>query len=286
MMKTPLRRLTAFLALAILAFVAAGPVVGLLGASGPSAAIGFGAVTSFLLLGATILCARLSRERLRDLGLDVSWRRLRELAMGFGVGTALFTAVALVLGAAAGGAWQLNRAPNLTNALGSLALVLSLLLSEELLFRGYAFQQIRRLSSPTIALIVSSTLFGIYHVVGTDYWAMGAVFRFLMPALGGAVFAYALLRTGSLALPIGLHWGGNWIQGAVLGVGHQPGPNAPFLIMPLQPDQIGALTAPDLLPHLPYLFALAMTALVVRNWVRVDLWENSCSWGQSQLARE
>jgi membrane protease YdiL (CAAX protease family) len=28
--------------------------------------------------------------------------------------------------------------------------------------------------------------------------------------LGGLIFGSALLRSGGLALPLGLHWGGNW----------------------------------------------------------------------------
>ena len=41
---------------------------------------------------------------------------------------------------------------------------------------------------------------------------MGWVFRLGMPTLGGLVFGVAMIRSGGLALPIGLHLGGNWVQ--------------------------------------------------------------------------
>jgi membrane protease YdiL (CAAX protease family) len=71
-----------------------------------------------------------------------------------------------------------------------------------------------------------------------------------MPIAGGLVFGYALIRTGSLAVPIGLHWGGNWAQSV--------------WTVRLSDEQLRALTAPDLLPHLPYLAALALACLMVR----------------------
>jgi membrane protease YdiL (CAAX protease family) len=99
---------------------------------------------------------------------------------------------------------------------------------EELLFRGYAFQQIVRLGAPGTAVVLTAAAFGAYHQLGAGV--------FLMPALGGLVFGYALVRSGGLALPIGLHWGGNWVQ---------------------------ALTS-EAMPRVPYVVALALMALAVR----------------------
>ena len=36
-------------------------------------------------------------------------------------------------------------------------------------------------------------------------------------ALGAILLGLAYLRTGSLALPIGIHFGWNWVQGSLLG---------------------------------------------------------------------
>jgi hypothetical protein len=111
---------------------------------------------------------------------------------------------------------------------------------------------------------VSALLFGGYHLVGSGDWAMGAAFRVAMPTVGGLVFAYALVRTGSLAVPIGLHWGGNWAQSVLLGLGHPAGQTVAVWTMPLSEDQVRRLVAPDLLPHLPYLGALGLAFLFVQ----------------------
>jgi hypothetical protein len=45
----------------------------------------------------------------------------------------------------------------------------------------------------------------------TEFWAT------LDTMLGALLLGFAYLRTGSLALPIGVHFGWNWAQGALLG---------------------------------------------------------------------
>jgi len=262
--KSPLARAAVFLLLAAIAFFASGATVGLMGISGPQGSLWFSATFSIGLLAATLLCARPAGERLSDLGFRASRRDLAMMLLAFLVGALAFGGALLVLGQASGGTWQLNGGTPVRAALAGLVPVLCLLLGEELLFRGYAFQHLKRVVGPAMAVVLSAALFGGYHLLGSGDWAMGAFFRFLMPTLGGLVFGYALVRTGSLAVPIGLHWGGNWMQSAVLGLGHAPSSDA-ILIMPLSAEQVRILSAPDVLPHLPYLVALGMMTLLV--WV-------------------
>lgn len=262
--RAPLVRVVLFLLLTAAAFPLGGIAVGTLGLSGPGASVWFSAVVSAWLAGATALCAWLGRERRADLGFRSTRRDLLAVPVSFAVGALLFSAMLLVLGAAVGGTWQLHAAAPWRSALAGLVPVLCLMLGEELLFRGYAFQQARRLVGPAGAIVASAALFGLYHLLGTDYWAMGAVFRVAMPAIGGLVFGYALVRTGSLAVPIGLHWGGSWAQSVLFGLGHVPDHSGAVWIMPLSDAQVRALTAPDLLPNLPYLVALVLACLLVR----------------------
>ena len=262
--KSPLARAVVFLLLAAIAFFASGAAVGLIDVSGPQGSLWFSATFSIGLLAATLLCARPAGERLSDLGFRASRRDLAMMVLAFLVGAIAFGGALLVLGQASGGTWQLNGGTPVRAALAGLVPVLCLLLGEELLFRGYAFQHLKRVVGPAMAVVLSAALFGGYHLLGSGDWAMGAFFRFLMPTLGGLVFGYALVRTGSLAVPIGLHWGGNWMQSAVLGLGHAPSSDA-ILIMPLSAEQVRVLSAPDVLPHLPYLVALGMMTLLV--WV-------------------
>jgi hypothetical protein len=47
------------------------------------------------------------------------------------------------------------------------------------------------------------------------------------------LFAYALLRSGTWRLPLGLHWGGNWVQMQVLDLGQLPAQSSAVWAMPL-----------------------------------------------------
>jgi hypothetical protein len=81
----------------------------------------------------------------------------------------------------------------------------------------------------------------------------------------------AALRAGSLALPIGLHCGGNWAGQWLFGFGLPAGAggrNAEAVwVATVSGEQLRAVVAPDLGPHLPYLGALAITvAIVMWGW--------------------
>ncbi|MGY0231962.1 CPBP family intramembrane glutamic endopeptidase [Longispora urticae] len=231
-------RLLRFLALLVPAFALA--VV--TGGSAPAFAVA--------LLAVTWICLRL------DGGAPPF--RWKQLGLGFAAGVLLFSLIAVVRAAAVGASWEFRPSP--AAVFGGLAFMLCSVLFEELLFRGYLLDRLAALGGPVLAVVVTSALFGAYHVIGRPYWGIGAVFAFAMPALGGVLFAYAQLSSRGLALPIGLHWGGNWATVSLFGWGG----GGALWTTEVSPAQAHALTAPDLLPHLPYLAALGVLALVVR----------------------
>lgn len=235
-----------FVMLGVAAFGLTGVVVGIAGVP----ALWLPAFSA-MLLGATWICLRIERRKLRDLGLRLTGSRLRELGAGFLVGAGLFAAMTFVQGLLVGGSWHLSG--SVSGIAGALAFMLVSVMIEELMFRGYAFDRLRAIGGSALAVILSSLLFGAYHLVGQGYWAMGAFFQFAMPVVGGLIFSLALIRSGGMALPVGLHWGGNF---APLAVGSIWTAN-------LTPEQMQAWRAPDLLPHLPYLTVMAVMALAV-----------------------
>ena len=265
--RSPGLRLVVFL----LAALAAGPLVGIaVGTLGLSGVPGwaYAGLVSIWLLGLTWGAVRSEGGTLRTLGLVPTRRRVREFAVGFGLAAGAFAAVALVRAASVGAEWTVDPVAGARAAVLGLPLALVLLLPEELLFRGYAFQKaVARWGAPA-ALAASTLAFGAYHVVGSGAWGMGALFLFVLPALGGLLFGVAALRTGGLALPTGLHLGGNWVNASVLGLGTVEG--GALWAAPLDAAQVAALTAPDVVPHLPYVGALALLAVAVAGWPRTD----------------
>jgi membrane protease YdiL (CAAX protease family) len=273
-LRPALMRVGGFLFLVGLALTAAGPLTGLVGGlvgGMPSGAAGmrsYGATLSLLLLLATWLALRVDGEPFATLGLPPGARRFGELGLGFVVTAVLFAAVALVRSIGVGASWHFWGTGGLRAAVLGLPVALVLALGEELVFRGYGFRQLISACGARPATVLSALAFGLYHLAMAGFrpWGMGAIFVFALPTLGGLLFGVAAIRTGGLALPLGLHLGGNWVQASVLGLGASGvHPDALFTAA-LTPLQTTTLTAPDLVPQLPYLLAVGAAALVVTRW--------------------
>lgn len=232
-----------------------------MGASQAASAWLFPGIVCVLLLGATWGGLRSDRSGLRALGLVPTRRRVTEFGMGFVMAAVIFVVVALVRAASVGAGWVFDPVAGARAALVGLPLSFILLFPEELLFRGFAFRKAEELWGASAALAASSLAFGAYHVVGSGYSGTGALWLFVTPALGGLLFGLAALRTRGLALPTGLHLGANWINASIFGLGFERGDA--LWSAPLTGAQIAHLTAPDVLPHLPYLTAVGLLTTVV-----------------------
>lgn len=263
-------QLVGFVAAAAAAIAAAMPVAGLVfGLVGvdsghPAAAWLFPVLVSTTLLGVTWVAVRREQAGLDWLGLVPTRRRATEFGMGLAVAAIVFAFVALVRAASVGAGWTFDPVSGVRAALVGLPVAFVLMFSEELLFRGYAFRKAEVLWGAPVALVGSSLLFGAYHVLGSGYWGAGAIFVFIMPALGGFVFGLAAIRTGGLALPLGLHLGGNWIGASVFGLGVPEG--RALWTASVDATQATWLMAPDVLPRLPYLIGVALLVGAVRLW--------------------
>jgi membrane protease YdiL (CAAX protease family) len=157
---------------------------------------------------------------------DLPWRALgwalhrgwlRDAALGLVVGGAAVCVAALV-GAAAGGyriAFGAEDAYAVARTLASSGLVFLLgAAGEEMMFRGYPLQTLMRSWPIVPALVFSSITFGLVHMENPH---VVPGFTLVNTALAGAWLAVAYWRTRSLWFPLGLHFGWNWVQGALLG---------------------------------------------------------------------
>ncbi len=150
-------------------------------------------------------------ERLPVMAVGLGWHACsrRNLGIGIGLGVlaaSLVTFVPLLLGFA-----QFEPDPANPGGLDAFVFVSVLLLfgaiGEELLFRGYGFQILVRLVGPVGSLFVTAALFGYVHMQNLNATPLGIA----NTAGFGVVLGYAFLRTGELWLPIGIHFGWNWI---------------------------------------------------------------------------
>ena len=91
---------------------------------------------------------------------------------------------------------------------------LTIAVGEEILFRGIVFRMIDVRWNTWIALIISTAIFGLVHIVNPSatWWSTLAI------ALeSGLLLGAAYKFSGTLWLPIGIHWAWNYTQGNIFG---------------------------------------------------------------------
>lgn len=95
-----------------------------------------------------------------------------------------------------------------------LLVFLTVAVGEEMIFRGIIFRQIDERWNTWTALIVSALLFGFIHLPnnGATWWSSLAI-----AIEAGLMLGAAYKWSGSLWLPIGIHWAWNFTQGNVFG---------------------------------------------------------------------
>jgi membrane protease YdiL (CAAX protease family) len=151
------------------------------------------------------------------LGLDRRW--FRQFLQGLLAGGGLIGLMVLAVVLAGGCHLARNPGAGAGTLLADGWLYLAVALSEELLFRGYLFQRLERGlgTRPTLALV--ALLFAAAHLGNPGMTGATRVWASLDIAIAGLLLGLCYLRTRSLALPMGLHLGWNWTQGALLGFG-------------------------------------------------------------------
>jgi membrane protease YdiL (CAAX protease family) len=182
-----------------------------------------GAVAALIAL--LILARFLDRRGLSTLGFA---RRLAlpGLATGVFAGALIFCLPVGILLAHGDARW----APDFTHfsatALSAaLLLVFVNVIDQELLVRSYVFQELWSKYSGAAAVTVSTLLFVALHAAPILHGSAGALAGANV-ALASIMLGLDYLRSGALWLPIGLHFGWNAVQGAVLGIpvtGHDLG---------------------------------------------------------------
>jgi membrane protease YdiL (CAAX protease family) len=85
---------------------------------------------------------------------------------------------------------------------------------EELAFRGYPFQRLVEAIGAVAAVVVTSAIFAGMHMANPH----ASAFSVVNTAAVGVLFALAYLKTRSLWLPWGMHFGWNFTLGVLFGL--------------------------------------------------------------------
>jgi len=97
----------------------------------------------------------------------------------------------------------------------ALMLFLAVAVGEELMCRGVLFRLIDERWNTWVALLVSAAIFGLGHISNdnSSWWASLAI-----AIEAGLLLGAAYKWSGTLWLPIGIHWAWNYVQGNVFGL--------------------------------------------------------------------
>lgn len=158
---------------------------------------------------ATVLALRIYQQgTLSDIGLAGHAHAGRHMLLGAGLGA---SAAALSVGIP----WLIDKAyfvpaPDFPFSWPSLLLVAIVLLfgalGEELIFRGYPFQMLAGRYGTYQILLPAAVLFAAAHAGNLNSSPLGLFNTFLW----GVLLGYAVLRSGDLWLPTGIHFGWNF----------------------------------------------------------------------------
>jgi uncharacterized protein len=180
---------------------------------------------SFILVITWVAC-RLRQQRLEHAGWKLDFRFLKLFQAGLLFSIVQISVIVAIIWLANGVSFEFNSNSTVNGLLTGFYIFLFAAMMEELLFRGFIFQRLVDGIGIWPAQLGLALLFAIGHWSNPDMEGSTLLWASLDIGLAAILWGLAYLRTGSLALPIGMHLGWNWAQGnlfgfAVSGHGHE-----------------------------------------------------------------
>lgn len=150
---------------------------------------------------------------------------LEGAAPGLGYGTLLGVALfgLVIVSLAVLGSYTVHGMGTVTGAVGLVGFMAAVAAAEELLFRGVLFRVIEGWTGTWVALVLTSVLFGLAHLLNPNATLWGA---FAIAIEAGGMLTAAYVATRKLWVPIGLHFGWN-VAGSALFSTEVSGNNTP-----------------------------------------------------------
>ncbi len=219
-----------------------------------------------ILAVASLSCQLLRRRPLAEMVGQFNWQWPKLFGLGSLLGAALMLAPALLLRAFGVVEWRMG-SMSISLLLPTVALVAGGALIEELMFRGFVFQRVIDGLGEWPAQLILGGLFLLTHA---DALHVAGGQRFMAGAnifLASVMFGLAFIRTRSLAMPLGLHFAANFVQGSVLGFGVS-GRDQPSLAVPVFGSSPDWLTggAFGLEASAPGLVSVIVSVIILLRW--------------------
>lgn len=224
-------------------------------------------VNAAIVLLLSWIFTRIERERFSSLGYRLNGRWAAQFLAGTLGGIALIL-LAAVISMGFGAVSLVRSGTGAVEMLNGAMFFLGVGIFEESAFRGYLFQRASRGIGFTGAQIVMALFFALAHWGNPGMSGATRIWASLDISLAAVLLGLCWKRTGSLALPIGVHLGWNWAQGNLLGFGVS-GTSAAGFFKPVfaaaKPEWMSG-GAFGLEAGLPGVIACALAILIVWKW--------------------
>jgi len=219
-----------------------------------------------IVIAASLICQLLRKEPLRDLFGNFNFRWIKDFFMGLFIGALLMLIPALILFVFGAVSWQISTV-DLSKILSVTLLFVAVAVAEEVLFRGFIFQRLIGALGNWPAQLIIAAYFLLIHLNNPGMTGSIKLLAGINIFLASVMFGLAFIQTKSLAMPIGMHFMANWVQGVLLGFGVSGNEHVGFL-KPIFNSASAWLTGGSfgLEASIPGLVAVVITIIVLYRW--------------------
>ena len=171
----------------------------------------FAASYTFILC--STFCYFFEEKSVWDLGLRVGKSSVLNFVLGVFVGMSMITTVFLLEYGLRLVIVELNSGFDIIYLIYGLLMSLFVGFMEELVFRGYFFQNALLSLDENLSILLSSIIFGLMHIFNPHVSFLAVI----VISVIGVLLAICYLKTQTLYLPMGVHFAWNFFEGFVYG---------------------------------------------------------------------
>ena len=219
-----------------------------------------------IVIVATWICQLMRRKPLTELTGKFNATFLKNFLRGLLVGGAIMLGPALFLYLSGWVTWQYSSF-QFTSILVGTGFFFAVAIAEEFLFRGFIFQRLIVSIGSWGAQLIIAGYFLLIHINNPGMTGTIKLFASVNIFLASLMFGLSFIKTNSLAMPVGLHFLANWVQGILLGFGVSSNKEASIL-NPIFHNAPQWLTGGNfgLEASLPGLAAVALAIILLYRW--------------------
>lgn len=171
-----------------------------------------------MIILASVLCQAVRRKPIYELIGRIAGSWFRELFIGLIIGALLMTIPALLLTLFGVIRWQVNEI-SFPDFISGISVMMSVVIAEELLFRGFIFQRLIDAFGEWPAQLIIAGLFLLTHLNNPGMIGIIKTLASINIFIASILFGITYIKTKSLGMPIGIHFLANVVQGTILGFG-------------------------------------------------------------------